>query len=1121
MKEVKIFLASSYELEADRIRFGDMIYRMNSELELSGFHLTLIKWEDLPGFYTPEGQQNSYDQLIPCCDIFIALFWHQAGKYTVNELNVAQQTNVASYIFLRDPDTTLSPEEANLYFTRHPDKPIEQFQTDENPLSSFLQEQKNTEQFTYSDFSELEAAFKSILDSKIKDFPEKTDNAWTPLPKQKKIIAFTENENELNFDLTSIRDLLRKLNQIKWDNYQISSEPADAGFMFCLNYNAVSDEQNDLIDHFNSQHQDSPLLLLQRKNPDKTRGQELKKWYSQKKQYSVSYSCVDNLLLGFIQHLLLHFPQENQYTVQRGTLFLKSFPAVNLLGTDEFSGEEIKTLLKKLSDCDEKVRHLKEKNGKNPFDSESLALYNEALNEQRNCLEELNEKTKYFLDLQLYFLKAHAECDLRNEYEEACKLWNSGKIDEFIKMAEEKIPSDEDVRKTCADLLAAKEFANKSYENKIAADMILSGAGNKVLEKENESKRHFYHLLCGVKKALHEEQTEEAITHLTQAEYISRLLADKIDQIDLALNVLLPLADLLYKACRWKEAIERYEKCRTILSTPAYKSRFFETINEISLHTGFCYMATFKYKEALSFLGQVTHWESKVPASIYIGLIQRNRRHFDTAAHAFIQAYDMTVNSTLSISSGCISSLTEQHYQCAYIATQIVYVFLRQNKVNKAQIFFAIATKHWQCALDEAYSKIGIHKIAESVPEDFSETSKKCLNVLHKMISTFPYIEKLQYNKVMGFAMTAIPLLLYNKKHKEAQECLRLAKSLSHKKPDNVDIGPLVTSAGIILGDYFQSNGFWDDALSTYRETEQWISPNHLDFPEVCYKQARILRFFNRLDEALSKLAKGFNEISNGVEYYTALDLTEFYYELCFTNKELSEQCEENEENQKSQIHLDAAWKACKTALELKVGNSDTCRIYYLQGCMLNKLEKFDDALAILKKIVDNIRQTGQLNFSADFLHNVYYEVWYSHKELADQYKETGEIQAEYDHLNAALKACKDSLELETENSSLLFRIGALYRRLQNCQEAWQNYQKAINLREEQYFSSEDYVPTLDDAAVYNEASRILFDIKDYSRALEYGRKGLDILCSHLNEDDVIVVNCRNFLSKIKEMIKQ
>ena len=389
------------------------------------------------------------------------------------------------------------------------------------------------------------------------------------------------------------------------------------------------------------------------------------------------------------------------------------------------------------------------------------------------------------------------------------------------------------------------------------------------------------------------------------------------------------------------------------------------------------------------------------------------------------------------------------------------------------------------------------------------------------MISTFPYIEKLQYNKVMGFAMTAIPLLLYNKKHKEAQACLRLAKSLSHKKPDNVDFGPFVASAGIILGDYFQSNGFWDDALSTYRETEQWISPNHLDFPEVCYKQARILRFFNRLDEALSKLAKGFNEISNGVEYYTALDLTEFYYELCFTNKELSEQYEENEENQKSQIHLDAAWKACKTALELKVGNSDTCRIYYLQGCMLNKLEKFDDALAILKKIVDNIRQTGQLNFSADFLHNVYYEVWYSHKELADQYKETGEIQAEYDHLNAALKACKDSLELETENSSLLFRIGALYRRLQNCQEAWQNYQKAINLREEQYFSSEDYVPTLDDAAVYNEASRILFDIKDYSRALEYGRKGLDILCSHLNEDDVIVVNCRNFLSKIKEMIKQ
>ena len=376
-------------------------------------------------------------------------------------------------------------------------------------------------------------------------------------------------------------------------------------------------------------------------------------------------------------------------------------------------------------------------------------------------------------------------------------------------------------------------------------------------------------------------------------------------------------------------------------------------------------------------------------------------------------------------------------------------------------------------------------------------------------------IDGIRYYAATCFVI-AIPLLFYNKKHEEAQECCRLAESW-HRKPDIRSLGPLYFTRNIILGDLLQAQGYWNEALSAYKRAEQLISPVQLDFPEICYKQARILRFFNRLDEALSKLAKGFNEISNGVEQYTALSLTEFYYELCFTNKELSEQCEENEENQKSQIHLDAAWKACKTALELKVGNSDTCRIYYLQGCMLNKLEKFDDALAILRKIVDNIRQTGQLNFSADFLHNVYYEVWYSHKELADQYNETGEFLAEYDHLNAALKACKDSLELETENSELLIRIGALHRRLQNYQEAWQNYSKAINLREEQYFSSEEYVPTLDDAAIYNEASRILFDLKDYSRALEYGQKGLEILSSTFGDSNNIVIQCKNFLEQVKE----
>ena len=101
--------------------------------------------------------------------------------------------------------------------------------------------------------------------------------------------------------------------------------------------------------------------------------------------------------------------------------------------------------------------------------------------------------------------------------------------------------------------------------------------------------------------------------------------------------------------------------------------------------------------------------------------------------------------------------------------------------------------------------------------------------------------------------------------------------------------------------------------------------------------------------------------------------------------------------------------------------------------------------------------------------------------------------------------------------SSSFLAIGSIHRELNNFQEAWQNYSKAINLREEQYFSSEEYVPTLDDAAIYNEASRILFDLKDYSRALEYGQKGLEILSSTFGDSNNIVIQCKNFLEQVKE----
>ena len=44
---IKIFLASSEELEADRYRFGNLIRKLDNIYEKRGIRIELFEWEDL------------------------------------------------------------------------------------------------------------------------------------------------------------------------------------------------------------------------------------------------------------------------------------------------------------------------------------------------------------------------------------------------------------------------------------------------------------------------------------------------------------------------------------------------------------------------------------------------------------------------------------------------------------------------------------------------------------------------------------------------------------------------------------------------------------------------------------------------------------------------------------------------------------------------------------------------------------------------------------------------------------------------------------------------------------------------------------------------------------------
>ena len=111
-RTIKIFLASSEELKDERIAFGDFIRQLDDTYEQRGFRIKLIKWEDLPKGYNGRPTQETYNDEVRQCDLFVSLFYTKAGEFTKEEFNVAKQTQKECqrptiYVFIR----TLKPDD--------------------------------------------------------------------------------------------------------------------------------------------------------------------------------------------------------------------------------------------------------------------------------------------------------------------------------------------------------------------------------------------------------------------------------------------------------------------------------------------------------------------------------------------------------------------------------------------------------------------------------------------------------------------------------------------------------------------------------------------------------------------------------------------------------------------------------------------------------------------------------------------------------------------------------------------------------------------------------------------------------------------------------------------------
>ncbi len=107
MKTIKIFLASSEELEDDRNAFGNLVRKLNKTYEKRGVHLELFEWEDYDAAYNDRRKQDEYNDNVRASDMFLAVFHRVAGKFTIEEFDVATEEFrkrglPKSYVYCKD-----------------------------------------------------------------------------------------------------------------------------------------------------------------------------------------------------------------------------------------------------------------------------------------------------------------------------------------------------------------------------------------------------------------------------------------------------------------------------------------------------------------------------------------------------------------------------------------------------------------------------------------------------------------------------------------------------------------------------------------------------------------------------------------------------------------------------------------------------------------------------------------------------------------------------------------------------------------------------------------------------------------------------------------------------------
>ena len=86
---IRIFLASSAELEKDRDEFDLYFGQQNDHLKKHGIYLEPVRWEHFLDAMSKTRLQDEYNRALRDCDIVVSLFKTKDGKFTEEEFDVA------------------------------------------------------------------------------------------------------------------------------------------------------------------------------------------------------------------------------------------------------------------------------------------------------------------------------------------------------------------------------------------------------------------------------------------------------------------------------------------------------------------------------------------------------------------------------------------------------------------------------------------------------------------------------------------------------------------------------------------------------------------------------------------------------------------------------------------------------------------------------------------------------------------------------------------------------------------------------------------------------------------------------------------------------------------------